>query len=102
MQDDDFKTILQGQRHFFESGVTLLVDYRIEQLKKLNSLIDSHENEIIEALKQDLNKPPTETMLNEIMLIKDEIHFAIKNVKKWSRPVKVSTKFPHLWPGKSL
>lgn len=92
---------LMKQRQFFMSGETLPYAFRIEQLKKLKELITKNEAEIIHALQQDLHKPAMEAVLQEILMVVEEIHFAIKNLKKWMKPQKVSTPFPELWPGKS-
>lgn len=102
MQDADFKVILRRQKQFFKLGTTFQIDFRIQQLTKLKDLIKMYESEIIEALKLDLNKSPTESLMSELMLINSEIDFAIKNIRKWSKPRKVPTPFPQLWPGKSF
>ena len=99
---NDIKNIMQAQRLFFSKGETLSIDFRIEQLKKLKSLLHTHETEIAKALNQDLNKSEMEGIVTEVLLVIDELNFIIKNLKKWARPTKVSSPFPLCWPGKSL
>lgn len=94
------KVILQQQRQFFSTGTTLAIEFRIKQLKLLKFILQNHEDEIVDALKSDLNKAPAESILIEILLIKNEIDFMIKHLKKWARPKRVST-LPMLWPGNS-
>ena len=48
--------ILEAQRSYFQSGVTLDVSFRIEMLKKLYNAVKKYENEICQALKEDLGK----------------------------------------------
>src|SRR5579883_3291474 len=95
-----FRHIINQQRQFFNTGATLPLPFRIEQLKKLKSLIQTHELDIIQALKQDLNKAPTEALLDEILLVTKEIDFIVKHLKKWARPKKVTTPLI-LWPARS-
>ncbi len=99
MNDMDFRQLILRQREFFATGQTLPISFRIEQLKKLKTLIQSHEQEIMDALNKDLRKPPMEAYLTEIGLVIDEINFIIKNLKKWAKPQKTATPFPLLWPG---
>lgn len=101
MMNLDIKSMLQGQRQFFASGKTLSLEFRLEQLKKLQLMLEKHEQEIYQALKQDLQKSPNESYLTEYYLVQNELKFIIKNLKKWVVPQTVSSPFPLLWPGKS-
>jgi aldehyde dehydrogenase (NAD+) len=64
---------------------------RIRSLRKLEQVLIENENKIIEALAQDFQKPAQETLLTEIYPLREEIHFAVKNLKKWMQPQKVSS-----------
>lgn len=101
MQDADFELITDKQRHFFATGATKPLVFRIKQLKILKSLLEQNEKDILEALKKDLYKSTMEAVITEFILITDEINFVIKHLKKWAKPRKVSTPFPSLWPGRS-
>ena len=100
MSSDDCQSILAKQHAFFAKGLTQSIDFRIKQLHILKSILQQHEDDIVDALKKDLHKSKTESILNEILIIIKEIHFAIKHLKKWSRPKKVKTPFI-LWPARS-
>lgn len=69
-------------------------DERIAKLKKIRSWIKAHQSDIRSALWQDFNKPAPETDLNEIFPVTSEINHAIKNLKSWMSPKKVSTPLP--------
>ena len=97
----DVSMMIHQQRYFFETGITLPITFRIQQLELLKSILQTHEAEIITALKLDLNKAPNESMLTELLLIKKEIEYVIKHLKKWARPKKVFTPL-FLWPGRSV
>ena len=99
MENRPFKTFMDQQRQFFNTGKTLSIPFRIEQLKKLKVILQNHESQIAAALRKDLNKAPAEAILNEILLVNEEIDFIHQTLKKWARPKKASTPFPILWPG---
>ncbi|NJK67657.1 MAG: aldehyde dehydrogenase [Microcoleus sp. CSU_2_2] len=81
--------IIQQQRQFFATGKTKDVDFRLEQLKKLKSAIESNQSRIVDAVKADLNRPEFEAYF-EIASIA-EVNYAIKNLKSWVKPRKVPT-----------
>ncbi|MBV9576477.1 MAG: aldehyde dehydrogenase [Gammaproteobacteria bacterium] len=102
MQEADFKSLLVNQQRFFSTGATLSVDFRITQLKKLKTLLQTHEAEIAEALKKDLNKSHMEAVTSEIMLVIEEMNYIIKHLKCWSKPQKVKTPVPFSLLGQSM
>ncbi|MEF9953467.1 MAG: aldehyde dehydrogenase [Clostridium sp.] len=83
--------IVNNQREYFNSAVTLDLEFRIESLKKLKKAIVDNEKDILEALKKDLNKAPLEGYAAEIGITLEEINFTIKNLKKWMKPKRVRT-----------
>ncbi len=76
--------ILENQRQFFASGKTLDINYRLGNLKKLRSLILSHEGELTAALQKDFHKPYFEVLGTESRFTVAEISVMIRNLKKWS------------------
>lgn len=101
MPDTKIKSVLDAQRSYFNTGVTLPIQFRIEQLQKLKTLLQTHETEIAAALKKDLNKPEMEGIVTEVLLVIEELNFILKNLKKWASPTKVPSPFPLCWPGRS-
>ncbi|AFZ13319.1 Aldehyde Dehydrogenase [Crinalium epipsammum PCC 9333] len=91
LTQQSYNTILTEQRHFFASGKTKDVAFRIEQLKLLKKVITEQEINIQNALKDDLNKSEFESYLSEIGLCLEEINYAIKHIKSWAKPQKVNT-----------
>ena len=85
------KAIIENQRIFFKEGKTKEVNFRIRQLEKLKKSIIKYEDEIIDALKKDLNKSSFETYITEIGTILQEITYTIKHIRKWVRPKRVRT-----------
>jgi len=82
----DFSTILQKQRMFFATGNTKDVRFRVDCLKKLERWIRHHDEDILAALKTDLNKPPFESYATEIGIVLDETRYTLKHIHRWSRP----------------
>jgi len=91
MDKEKLGPILESQRRFFESGNTLDINYRINNLKKLRSLILSHENELYDALQRDFHKPYFEVLGTESRYTVAEINVMIRNLRRWSGKKRVRT-----------
>lgn len=91
----DIKEIILKQRKFFNKNITKGMNFRRIQLKKLYKCIKKYENDIILALKKDLNKSAFESYETEIGLVYEEIKYAIKNMANWARTKKVRTSIMH-------
>ncbi|RYZ15347.1 MAG: aldehyde dehydrogenase family protein, partial [Sphingobacteriales bacterium] len=87
----DFAPQLQEMKAYFDSGATQSYAFRIEQLKRLNAAIVLHEREIAEALFQDLHKSEEEVWVTETGLVLNELNFAIRKLRSWMKPQRVST-----------
>ena len=96
----DIHEIVESEKHFFRTGVTRGVDFRIDMLKKFRKAIIENDELISAALKADLNKQPFESYMCETGLLLDEINFHIKRLKKWSKTRRVKSGIGQL-PGKS-
>ena len=78
--------IVVNQREYFLTGVTLDVNFRKAQLKKLKDAILSHEKELVEALHEDLGRCDAEAYFCDIGDTVMEIDEYIKGLSKWSKP----------------
>lgn len=83
--------IVKKQREYFNKGITLNYDFRLKSLKKLKNSIKKHENDIKNALFQDLGKSSTESYMSEIGMVLTELSYAIKHLKGWMKSRKVRT-----------
>ncbi len=95
--DEELRQLFQDQKDFFKMGKTKELPFRLKQLKKLKQVIQSYEEEILKALASDMNKPQFEAYASEVGFIYAEIGHAIKQLKKWAKPKRVSssiTAFP--------
>lgn len=98
--EQEFQALVENQRQYFQSNATRPVEFRIKQLEKLRDLIHGYEDELYEAIYKDFGKSKYDTQLTEIFRLFEELEMAIKNVKKWAKPRKVSTNLLNQ-PGKS-
>lgn len=83
--------LLEKQKEFFQKGQTLDIKYRLQALKSLLNAVNKYEQEIIDALYKDLGKSATESYMCEIGLVKSEINYMLKHIKKFSKEKKVRT-----------
>ena len=92
---------LKTQRDYFETGVTKEYDFRMQQLQKLQAVVQKYELEIFEALHTDLKKSPEECWITENGFFLSELKNAIKKLSSWMKPESVRTNLANL-PSKSL
>ena len=92
---------LKTQRDYFETGVTKEYDFRMQQLQKLQAVVQKYELEIFEALHTDLKKSPEECWITENGFFLSELKNAIKKLSSWMKPQSVRTNLANL-PSKSL
>jgi len=83
--------ILEKQRSFFQSGATLDADFRLKALKKLAQAVNGMEAEICDALRNDLGKSDYEAFICEIGMVKSEISYMLKNLRRFVADKRVHT-----------
>lgn len=64
-------------RETFGSGKTRNYEWKVSQLNQLFKLLNFHEQEIIDALRNDIDKPPLETVAYEVRLFSANYIFII-------------------------
>lgn len=101
MQQSDINGLLQRQKEFFFSGMTKDIDFRIDNLRKIYSVLTNNENRILEALFEDMHKSKTEAYTSEIAYILKETELFIKKLRKWSKDKPVKTSLVN-HPGRSF
>jgi len=83
---EEIHSIVLSQKEFFLSGQTLNVKFRKEQLKKLKKMILDHQEELEQALYEDLGRSEAEAYFCDIGDTVMEINEYLKGVRRWSRP----------------
>ncbi|MEO0471211.1 MAG: aldehyde dehydrogenase family protein [Bacteroidota bacterium] len=86
----DIQAAFDAQKAFAPSLV--LTDHRVrrEKIKRLLDFVTKHQAAIAKAIYQDFKKHPTEVDLTETLVIQSEAKHAMKHLKTWMRPKKVS------------
>lgn len=84
MEDNVIKQIVQAQRDFYMTGQTKDVAFREKQLKNLLNALAQHEADILQALKADLSKPPLEAYSAEVSVLRTEIRYTLRHLKRWA------------------
>ncbi len=83
--------ILEKQRKYFESGVTISPNFRIKMLKRLYKAVKAHEKDIERAIFADLGKSGYESYMCETGLVLSEIKYMIRHVRRFSKKHMVHT-----------
>ncbi len=82
---DKVHEAVEKQKTFFDTNITLDVDWRMDQLRKLKAAIRSHEAQMARALGEDLGRHPAEAYLTDIGPLILEINETLKGLRKWAR-----------------
>jgi aldehyde dehydrogenase (NAD+) len=67
--DGEAAAVVKEMRLSFNSGKTRSYEWRISQVKAFLKMVVEQEDQIIEALRSDLAKPPLETVVYEVLII---------------------------------
>lgn len=70
---------------YFSSGETKQIEFRRAQLKRLETAVYKYEPDLYKALQADLNKSQDEAFFTEISIVLDEIRYAYRHVRRWSK-----------------
>lgn len=93
--------LVRAQRAYYQTGATRPVAFRLEQLKKLQQALRSHEALLEQALYQDLRKAPMEVYMCETGMVLEEVRFHRKHLRAWTRERRVATPMAQ-FPAKSF
>lgn len=97
----EINQMLKRQEHFFQSQKTKGYEFRKKALLRLEYTIQKHEKEIEYALYKDLGKSSFESYMTEIGMVKSELSYVKKNLKKWMKTKQVKTPLAQ-FPSKSF
>jgi len=78
-------------RDTYASGRTHHYKWRMEQLRALRALLVEREDDLVKALHADSCKPEMEAFGAEVAMVRADIDYNLKNLRKWMRPKSVST-----------
>ncbi|XP_030271683.1 aldehyde dehydrogenase family 3 member B1 [Sparus aurata] len=78
--------VLKRARVAFRARRTLKEGFRLAQLEAVVQMLEEHECDFVDALGRDLHKPRFETVVSELILVKNEALHAVNNLKRWMQP----------------
>ncbi len=87
----NIREIVANQRTYFNTGVTKDLKFRLKALNDLQDSILFHEQDILLALKKDLNKSDIEAYMTEISLLLEDLKYIKRKLPKWGKPTRVKT-----------
>ncbi|HEX7903445.1 MAG TPA: aldehyde dehydrogenase [Chitinophagaceae bacterium] len=90
------KALINLQKKYFNSNATKPLDFRIEQLKKLKSVLKTYEQELTDAVFNDFQKGSFNTFLSEFAGIYVDLDKSIKKLHKWAKIKRVKTNMVNL------
>src|SRR6202790_2486489 len=82
----DSARLLSDLRRVCHGGRTRCLEWRLDQLRGIERLVEEREVEIASALAEDLGRSAFESWLGEVASTKAEAVYARKRLKKWMRP----------------
>ena len=83
--------LVGGLRSHFETGATKPLSWRLSQLQALEHFFMEREQDIMDALRQDLGKPATEAFISEVGVALSELRSTRKKLGSWMKPQRVRT-----------
>ncbi|MBS4211084.1 aldehyde dehydrogenase [Neobacillus rhizophilus] len=92
---ENYSFLVNKQKAFFRKEQTKNISFRLAALKKLKDAIKVNEQEIMAALKEDLNKSELDAYAAEIGFVLAELTFTIKNLSSWVKVKSVKTPMTH-------
>lgn len=93
--------LIREQRAYFQTGQTRSVDFRLEQLRRLQRALQTNGALLEQAMEQDLRKAPTEVYMCETGMVLEEIRYQLKHLRSWARERRVPTPLAQ-FPAKSF
>jgi aldehyde dehydrogenase (NAD+) len=82
----DLESLLDSQRQFFAAGGTRAPAMRLEALARLRQTLEQRKAPLLDALAEDLGKPPVEAFLAEYYFLMQEIRLVERSLRRWLKP----------------
>jgi len=92
--------LVASQRECFRGGGTRPLAGRRERLERLATMLERHEESLLEALAADLGKDRFEAYVSELAMVLAEIKHARRHLRRWMKPRRVGLP-PFGWPGRA-
>ena len=90
-QNTDISRVVATVRGAYDARATRPLEWRKRQLERMIAMLEENEADFSEALRADLGKPTIEGYITDVAFVVGEIKQMIKNLRKWNKPLKVSS-----------
>ena len=90
---------LEALRQTVRSGTSRSLQWRLEQLQRLEQLLKTQQNRVVEALASDLGKPELEATL-ELVAVRQELRHTRRHLRRWMAPQPLAVA-PYLLPAQA-
>uniref|UniRef100_A0A674JIM5 Aldehyde dehydrogenase domain-containing protein n=1 Tax=Terrapene triunguis TaxID=2587831 RepID=A0A674JIM5_9SAUR len=77
--------LVSSLRAAWLTGKTRAAEHRVSQLEALGRFLDDKKQPILDAMASDMRKPPFEVELSEIIMVKNEVNYALNNLSSWMK-----------------
>ena len=94
---ENYNTLLDRQKQFFNLGYSKDIKFRKQSLKKLKKTIFEMKGDIAESLAKDLNKPSAESYLTEIGVLLTSINYCLRHIGSWAKKQRKSSITRYCW-----
>jgi len=91
------QALFDKQKAYFDRGTTIPRSSRADALDRLERAILDYQDEIEDALKEDLNKSSFEAYTTEVGFVRHSLRKARRHLKKWMKTRRRRTPFFHLF-----
>jgi coniferyl-aldehyde dehydrogenase len=99
---NDLGALLRVQQNAFQADMSPSLAVRLDRLKCLNLLVESHAQEFAAAISSDFGtRSPIEIRITETLFLQSGIRHAMRNLSRWMKARRVSTAFAYR-PGRSM
>ena len=81
----------QDLKQAFKTGRTLDIEFRIQQLRSMQTGLEEMKDEICEAISKDLGRSTFLAYIQEVAYCTQQIQHTIDHVHEWAKPTIVNT-----------
>ena len=90
---------IAAMRQVVQDGHSRPLAWRLQQLQRLEALLTSHHQQVVDALAQDLGKPPLEAHF-ELVAVRQELRHTRRHLRRWMAPRSLALA-PYLLPAQA-
>ncbi len=91
IQVEQYTALHKRQQLFYNEHITREIPYRLTALDRLHEAITEHEQELLQALHDDLGKAPFEAYTTEVGMVLSEIRYMQRHLQSWAKDRRRST-----------